>query len=235
MYRRPDRQTLAGSLVAVCWLLLPAASPIPWPLVTVPSAQVTGTTDFWSTFRSWLPGAAALGVLVSILTYLFNNRKERQFRFEDKVAENIGTLVTFPGDSTVTLGKAYNALCNLYALGQVAGRRVRLGLEDRVADALARIVSFDLDLNNSREARFDALALDHWPRYSRLLAANPEIRDGVFYRYMDAFHSLQSINPDRFKTSGLARMEGTVSRRRSQTESFSILLHLWQAIGVTLK
>jgi hypothetical protein len=159
--------------------------------------------DFWATLRSWLPSVAALGVFVSILTYLFNNRKERLLRFEDKVAENIGVLVTFPGDESVTLGKAYNSLRNLHALGQVAGRRARLGLEDRVADALARIVSFDLDLNDRRKARFDALALDHWPPYSRLLSANTEMHRGIFYRYVDAFHSLLLLSPENFKVVSL--------------------------------
>jgi len=143
--------------------------------------------------------AALIAAAVGISTYLAGARKDRRLRLEDKVEENVGILVEYPTDSTAGIGKVNNALRNLQALLRVAGSSGRVDIEKRVSHAIAEIVSYDLNLSDVRQARFDALALDHWVAYRRLLREDDELRDGVFYRYVTALRSARIAVPGLYQ------------------------------------
>lgn len=155
-------------------------------------------TDYSKIVQGWLPVAAAVGVIVTAFTYFLTNKKERRLRFEDRIAENIGVLIDFSSNHSITIGKAYNAFRNLHALGKAAGKKSYMDLNKRVADAIVQIVSFDIDLDDGRQVRFDALALDLWPGYSTYLSAMPKLHEGVLYRYTDALRKLRLSDPRRF-------------------------------------
>ena len=165
--------------------------------------QLRQQTGQWAEIRAWLPALTALVGLIaaaaSILTYLVSARRDRQLRLEDKVEENIGTLVAYPTDHAAGVGKLNNALRNLQALLDVRGSS-RLGIEQRVCDAIVEMVLYDLDLNDVRQARFDAIALDNWPSYRRLLRENSELRNDIFYRYVSVLRSARIATPDLYKT-----------------------------------
>jgi hypothetical protein len=162
--------------------------------------SASARTSYSSIIQSWLPAAAAIGVIFTLLTYLLTNKKERNLRLEDRTAENIGVLIDFGGNQSITIGKAYNAFLNLHALGKTAGKSYYMSLSKRVADAIAQIVSFDLDLDDGRHVRFDALALDLWDGYRSYLSDRPTIHEGVLYRYESALRNLRISDPQRFST-----------------------------------
>jgi hypothetical protein len=167
--------------------------------------QLHQETDKWAAVRAWLPAGTALvaflGAAVGIVTYLADARKDRRLRLEDKVEENIGVLIDYPADSAAGIGKSNNALRNLRALLRVAGSSSRADIEQRVGHAIAEIVSYDLNLNNLRQARLDALALDNWPAYRRLLRKNDELRDDIFFRYVTALRNARIARPGLYQTA----------------------------------
>src|SRR5262249_48643956 len=159
----------------------------------------------WPPARGGLPASTALAALIAaaigVWTYLRDARKDRRLRLEDKVEENVGILVEYPADSTAGIGKLNNALRNLHALLRVAGsKRRRVDIEDPVSHAIAEVVSYDLNLGDVRQARFDALALDNWGAYRRLLQENGELRDDVFYRYVTALRNARIAAPGIYQT-----------------------------------
>jgi Domain of unknown function (DUF5753)/Helix-turn-helix domain len=167
--------------------------------------QLHQQTDKWATIRAWLPAGTALvaflGAAVGIVTYFADARKGRRLRLEDKVEENIGVLIDYPADSTAGIGKLNNALRNLRALSRVAGSSSRSDIEQRVSRAIAEIVSYDLNLNDLRQARLDALALDSWLAYRRLLRKSGDLRDDIFFRYVTALRNARIARPGLYQTA----------------------------------
>jgi hypothetical protein len=162
-------------------------------------------TDGWSWFRAWLPGSAALVALTAaiwgIWTYLADARRDRRLRLEDKIEENIGILVEFPSDSSAGIGKVHNSLRNLHALVLVARAHDRTRIERRVSEAVAEIVSYDLELTDVRQARLDALALDGWEAYRQLLREDAALRGGIVSRYVVALRSLRNTDPSKYENA----------------------------------
>lgn len=192
----------AASGICLFWTPLSKRPPIGLAAITLnpisfPLAASTHA-DFPKIVQGWLPAAAAIGVIVTAFTYFLTNKKERRLRFEDRIAENIGVLIDFSSNQSITVGKAYNAFRNLHALGKAAGKKSYADLKKRVADAIVQIVSFDLDLDDGRQVRFDALALDLWPGYSAYLSDKPGLHEGVLYRYTDVLRKLRLSDPGRF-------------------------------------
>ena len=182
----------------------PSPSTIQTELQQLEIRQLNQQTDKWATVRAWLPASTALVALIAaavgVLTYLADARKDRRLRLEDKVEENVGILVEYATDINAGIGRLNNALRNLQALLRVAGtRRQRVAIEKRVSHAIAEVVSYDLNLNDMRQARFDALALDNWSAYRRLLRKNDELRDDVFYRYVTALRNARMAVPGLYE------------------------------------
>jgi hypothetical protein len=187
-----------------------ASSPsVPTELQQLQIRQLRQQTDGWAGVRAWLPAitafVAVIAAISGIWTYLADARKDRRLRLEDKVEENIGALVEYPSDGAAGIGKVNNALRNLQALTRVAGRRRRGALEKRVSQAIVEIVSYDLNLNDMRQARFDALALDKWDAYRQMLRDDDQLRDDIFYRYITALRELRTTFLGRCQTARIGQ------------------------------
>jgi hypothetical protein len=181
----------------------PSSTNTPTELQQLQIRQLRQQTDQWATVRAWLPAGTALvallGAAIGVLTYFADARKERRLRLEGKIEENVGVLIDYPADDTSGIGKLNNALRNLQALRRVTGRSARFDIDRRVSHAIAEIVSYDLNLSDMRQARFDALALDNWAAYRRLLRENDELRDDIFYRYVTALRTARIAEPGLYQ------------------------------------
>jgi hypothetical protein len=159
---------------------------------------------------NWLPmGTILVGVLaatIGVLQYLHDQRRQSEIRIQEQYSTNVSSLVGYVEAERSTSIRVVSALDNLKNL--VPLMMDPTAQRERVTDLVATAVAEDLDFEDPRQVRFDALCLSHWPEYRAWLGTHPDTQKFILYRYRQALTVLAGTDPDYFRSLKVAPTGG---------------------------
>ena len=130
--------------------------------------------------------------------YIRDRRRDYALRVEQEVAVNLSYLVEFPKADSSLNARAATALDNLTWLVDKTDDPLRY--RQRVTEAIFVEAKDDIDFDDEKQVRFDALCLARWPAYSQFITDQADLQDFILYRYQQAFRVLKKADPVYFST-----------------------------------
>jgi hypothetical protein len=162
--------------------------------------QLEQQTDVWAEFRSYAPLVSAIVVLgvgmFGAYKYFRDQDRDYALRVDQELSLNLNQLLDFTKESGSQNARIASTLDNLLWLLTQTREPVRH--VSRITAAIVTAIKEDIDLGNSREARFPALCLEHWPYYTDALKKNRELLRLLPYRYNESLTTLAKTAPDYF-------------------------------------
>lgn len=162
--------------------------------------QLEQETNSQAEFRSYIPllsvAAISAGVIFGAYKHFRDRDRDYALRVDQDISLNLNQLLDFTKESGSQNARIASALDNLLWLIGHAKEPVRQ--MERVTYAIVTAIKEDIDLGNSREARFPALCLEHWPSYVEALKADVELQRLLPYRYNEALTKLAREAPGYF-------------------------------------
>jgi hypothetical protein len=162
--------------------------------------QLEQQTDVWAEFRSYAPLVSAIVVLgvgmFGAYRYFRDQDRDYALRVDQELSLNLNQVLDFTKESGSQNARIASTLDNLLWLITQAREPVRqIG---RITVAIVTAIKEDIDLGNSREARFPALCLEHWPDYTESFKNDVDLQRLLPYRYNEALAKLAKKAPDYF-------------------------------------
>ena len=171
------------------------SSPTPTPNVEqqLQIDQLREETSWEGRLQGYLPAGSALVALAAagwgVLVYLRDQRRDLQLRTQLEITNNLNRLTEYGKSDVVNSAQVLSALTALNALVDQSADK---DLPRKVTDVIAIAITEDIDFNDVRQVRFEALCLGNWAPYETRLKGNPGERSYVLYRYLSALHGLRS-------------------------------------------
>jgi hypothetical protein len=140
---------------------------------------------------------AALSLGVGYRQYRRDERKQRQTRAEDGIADNRQRIIDAVKGKSAVHAQTVSSLQNLTELVQRVPdpEAERLG----ITKCLVGLVSFDIDFADFEQATFDVVCLEGWEPYREHWRADPGSNEFILSRYDNAFASVVArSDPRRF-------------------------------------
>lgn len=152
--------------------------------------------------RSWLPvGTIAVGLIAAIIgvwQYLSNRKREVDVRLQDQFREDMGDLVDY---LEAERGSSARVVASIGDLQAIVPMMPDPSAQSRhVTEFLLAAIVSDLDFDDPRQVRFEAVALATWPGYSDWLTTHQGDQKFVLYRYEQALRTMQSRYPEYVRT-----------------------------------
>jgi len=162
--------------------------------------QLQQQANGWAEFRSYVPllSAAIAFIAGAFGAYRYFRDQDRDYalRVEQEISSNLSQLLDFTKESGSQNARIACALDNLTWLIGEASEPVRQ--IDRVTATIVAAIKDDINLGNSREARFPALCLEHWSDYTQAFKKDARLQGLLLYRYNEALAKLAKRAPDYF-------------------------------------
>ena len=204
-------------------------------------AQLEQQTNIWAEFRSYIPllsVIAALGVgAFGAYKYFSDQDRDYALRVDQEISSNLNQLLDFTkedGSQNARIASALDSLLWLITQAREPVRQV-----GRITAAIVTAIKEDIDLENSREARFPALCLEHWPDYTESFKNDGELQRLLPYKYNEALAKLAEKEPDYFAVVEFGKgrtffaPEDVHSKIKEPDYQFFVALvdGLWQHLG----
>jgi hypothetical protein len=141
---------------------------------------------------------AVLGVGFGAFRYIRDRRHDFALRVEQEAAVNLGYLVEYPKVDGRLNARVATALDNLNWLIDKTKDPARY--RQRVTEAILVEVRDDIDFDDEKQARFDALCLARWPAYGSYIREHADLQGFILYRYKQALRVLRDQDPTYFAT-----------------------------------
>ena len=203
--------------------------------------QLEQQTNGWAEFRSYIPllsatiafGAGAFGAY----RYFRDQDRDYALRVDQDISSNLSQLLDFTKESGSQNARITFVLDNLlWLISQAKEPARQIG---RVTAAIVTAIKEDINLENSREARFPALCLEHWPDYPEAFKKDADLQSLLLYRYNEALAKLAKKAPDYFSVveydnrKSFVAPEDVNSRIEESDYQFFVVLvdGLWQHLG----
>jgi hypothetical protein len=196
-----------------------ATSPAPDRLKQLQLRLLEQETGLEARLTPYIPllsvAVAVLGASLGAYRYLRDRRGDFALRVEQEVAVNLGSLVDYPQPASRLSGRVATALDNLNWLVDRTDDPPRY--RQRVTEAILVEVRDDIDFDDEKQARFDAMCLARWPSYSAYLRTQASLHDYILYRYTQALRSLHDQDPGYFEA--IQRIDGSYQVSRYAREA----------------
>jgi hypothetical protein len=203
--------------------------------------QLEQETNVWAEFRSYVPLLSVMIVLgvgvFGAYRYFRDQDRDYALRVEQEISSNLNQLLDFTKEDGSQNARVASALDNLLWLITQAREPVRQ--VGRVTAAIVTAIKEDIDLDCSREARFPALCLEHWPDYAESFKNDEELQRLLPYRYNEALAKLAGKTPDYFAVVEFSKGKSfnapedvNDSIEETDYQFFVVLVDgLWQHLG----
>jgi hypothetical protein len=171
----------------------PSSTPAPSIEQQLQIEQLRQETSWEGRLRGYLPAGSALVALAAagwgVFVYLRDQRRDLELRTRLEITNNLNRLIEYGKSDAANSAQVLSALTTIDAL---SGQSTDKDLPRKVTDIISIAITEDIDFNDVRQVRFEALCLGNWPPYEAHLKANPEERSYVLYRYLSALRELRN-------------------------------------------
>jgi hypothetical protein len=130
--------------------------------------------------------AAGWGIYV----YLRDQRQALRLRTQSEITNNLNHLTGYGKEDAINSAQIVATLKSLKTLiDQSASKNILL---DEVTTIITTAVTEDIDFNDVRQVRFEALCMGNWEPYEAHLRSEQAEHKYVLYRYFSALRRLRS-------------------------------------------
>lgn len=156
--------------------------------------QLRQATSLTGQIKGFLPAGSAIVALIAAgwgaFVYLRDQRQARRLRTQLEITSNLNRLIDYGKEDAINSAQVVAALKSLNTLIDQSENRNQL-LGD-VTNVITTAVTDDIDFNDVRQVRFEALCLGNWEPYEADLRSDQDKHKYVLYRYLIALRGLRN-------------------------------------------
>jgi hypothetical protein len=197
-----------------------------------PAAHSTTFVGQLKMLAPWAPSIVALLALaVAVIQYFRDQRRQRNLRIEERVAENLAILSQFSADHSAPLATPVAAFHTLQILIELS--TVQATYREQITKVIAAAVREDLDFEITNHVRFDQLCLTEWMPYAASEATTPTDNMLIVKRYLAALKTAANLNPGLMRHIKITNEdEITGVPPATEYDQLRHLLHLVEAYSI---
>jgi hypothetical protein len=156
--------------------------------------QLRQETNWTGQLKGFLPAGSVIVALIAagwgVFVYLRDQRQALRLRTQLEITSNLNRLTDYGKEDAISSAQIVAALKSLNTLIDQSANRNQL-LDD-VTNIITTAVTDDIDFNDVRQVRFEALCLGNWEPYEAHLRSKRDKHKYVLYRYLIALRSLRT-------------------------------------------